>query len=44
MATIKIYDDFDLKKIADSGQCFRVKEIENGLFRFITGKNWALAK
>lgn len=39
MESIKIYDDFDLKKIADSGQCFRAKEIEPGLFRFITGKN-----
>lgn len=36
---IKIYDDFDLKKITDSGQCFRAKEIEPGLFRFITGKH-----
>lgn len=40
MAIIKIHDDFDLKKIADSGQCFRAKEIEPGLFRFITGKNF----
>ena len=37
MAHVKIYDDFDLQKIADSGQCFRAKEIEKGLFRFITG-------
>ena len=36
---IKITDDFDLKKIVDSGQCFRPKEIENGLFRFIFGEN-----
>lgn len=40
MAHIKIYDDFDLKKIAESGQCFRAKEIENGLFRFITGEKY----
>lgn len=40
MAQIKIYDDFDLQKIADSGQCFRAKEIEKGLFRFVTGKNF----
>jgi len=38
MATIKIYDDFDLKKIVDSGQCLRAKEIENNLFKFITKK------
>lgn len=37
---VKIYDDFDLKKIADSGQCFRAKEIEPGFFRFITGKHF----
>lgn len=37
MEIVKIHDDFDLKKIADSGQCFRAKEVEPGLFRFITG-------
>ena len=36
---IKIADDFDLKKIVDSGQCFRPKEIEAGVFRFIIGEN-----
>ena len=36
---IKIIDDFDLKKIADSGQCFRPKEISAGVFRFICGEN-----
>ena len=36
---IKINDDFDLKKIVDSGQCFRPKEIDAGLFRFIVGEN-----
>ena len=36
---IKINDDFDLKKIADCGQCFRPKEIKPGVFRFITGEN-----
>lgn len=36
---IKISDDFDLKKIVESGQCFRPKEIEKGLFRFIVGEN-----
>ena len=38
MAIVKVHDDLDLKKIADSGQCFRAKEVETGLFRFITGK------
>lgn len=33
---ITIEDDFNMRKIADSGQCFRVKEIQPGLFRFIT--------
>ena len=36
---IRIADDFDLKKIVDSGQCFRPKEIESGVFRFIFGEN-----
>ena len=36
MATIKIKDDFDMKKIANSGQCFRAKELENNFFRFTT--------
>ena len=39
MATIKIDDDFDLKKIAESGQCFRPREIRAGLYRFITKEN-----
>lgn len=34
---ILISDDFDLQKIAQSGQCFRVKEFEDGTYRFITG-------
>ena len=36
---IKIIDDFDLKKIVYSGQCFRPKEIRDGWFRFIFGEN-----
>ena len=36
---IEIRDDFDLKKIVDSGQCFRPKEISSGVFRFIIGEN-----
>lgn len=34
---ISITDDFDLKKIADSGQCFRVKAMDEGTYRFIIG-------
>jgi len=34
---VKITDDIDLNKICDSGQCFRVKELRPGLFRFISG-------
>ena len=30
-----IQDDFDLKKIAVSGQCFRVRLLDNGYWRFI---------
>ncbi|HKM35940.1 MAG TPA: DNA glycosylase [Lachnospiraceae bacterium] len=33
---VSINDDFDLKKVALSGQCFRVREFENGMFRFIS--------
>ncbi|MBQ7705503.1 MAG: DNA-3-methyladenine glycosylase 2 family protein [Selenomonadaceae bacterium] len=36
MPLVTIEDDFDLKKIADSGQCFRAKEVSPGVFRFIT--------
>ena len=36
---VTIRDSFDLKKIADSGQCFRVREFPDGRFRFITGQN-----
>ncbi len=35
---VTISDDFDLQKIADSGQCFRCSE-SGGIYRFITGKN-----
>lgn len=30
MSSVKITDDFDLKKIAESGQCFRMNEDGNG--------------
>lgn len=36
---IAINDDFNLKRIADSGQCFRVKDMGDGVFRFVTGSN-----
>ena len=36
---IKISNDFDLQKIADSGQCFRVREFEDGSYRFVTGND-----
>ena len=32
-----IDDDFDPKKIAHCGQCFRAREIFDGVYRFITG-------
>lgn len=34
---IRIEDDLDLKKIAESGQAFRIRELEDGWFLFITG-------
>lgn len=36
MATVKITDDFNLKNIVESGQCFRPREVRAGLYRFIT--------
>lgn len=36
---ITIEDDLDLGKIAVSGQCFRVREFDGGIFRFIIGNN-----
>lgn len=36
---LNIEDDFSLKKIIISGQCFRAVEIEEKKFRFITGDN-----
>ena len=34
---IEIQDDFDLEKIAFSGQCFRARRFDNGTYRFVTG-------
>ncbi len=34
---ITIDDDFDMEKIAQSGQCFRVKRMDDDSYRFITG-------
>lgn len=36
---IRIEDDFDLKKIDNSGQCFRVKRLDKGYYRFTSGEN-----
>ena len=33
---IEIADDFDLERIARSGQCFRVRRFEDGTHRFVT--------
>ena len=35
---VRIPDLFDLRKIADSGQCFRVASFPDGTYRFITGE------
>lgn len=35
---ITIDDDFDLEKIAESGQCFRVRRFDDGAYRFMTGR------
>lgn len=34
---VRISDFFDLQKIMDSGQCFRVALLSGGIYRFITG-------
>lgn len=34
---IEITDDFDLEKIARSGQCFRARPFPDGAWRFVTG-------
>ncbi len=39
--TVHIDDDFDLEKIKVSGQCFRVRALEDGTYKFIT-KNHVL--
>ena len=36
---IQIHDDFNLKKIIESGQCFRAKRLPDGCYRFITKRN-----
>ena len=36
---ISINDDFDLNKIMNSGQCFRVINVGDDTYRFITGQN-----
>ncbi len=36
---VTIQDDFDLAKIMDIGQCFRVKKLEDESYRFITGRS-----
>ena len=36
---IMIDDDFDLDKIIDSGQCFRPRRIEEGVYRFVSGEH-----
>ncbi len=36
---ITVTDDFNLEKIAQSGQCFRVREFLDGTFRFVIGSN-----
>ena len=34
---VTISDDFSMKKIMESGQCFRVRRFPDGTYRFITG-------
>lgn len=39
MMQIHISDDFDLEKIATSGQCFRALPLADGSFHFVTGRS-----
>ena len=39
-----VNDDFDLKKIAESGQCFRWNELEDGRYRIIAGRQVLLIR
>ena len=41
---VSINDDFDLNKIAESGQCFRTKAFEDNAFRFISANNKQVKK
>ena len=36
---VSIQDDFDLEKIAASGQCFRVRRFGDDSYRFVTGEH-----
>ena len=36
---LTISDDFSLSKIAESGQCFRIRRFDDGTYRFITEGN-----
>ena len=38
MTRITVYDDFDLEKIADCGQCFRAKKLDQGFYQFVSGE------
>ena len=36
---VEIQDDFNLRKIVESGQCFRASLIDDDIYRFVTGNN-----
>lgn len=36
---IEIQDDFNLRKIVESGQCFRACLVDDDIYRFVTGSN-----
>jgi len=36
---LTISDDFSLYKIAESGQCFRIRRFEDGVYRFVSGRH-----
>ncbi|WP_312942912.1 DNA glycosylase [Oscillibacter sp.] len=37
---VALKEEFDIGKIADSGQCFRLKRLEEGRFRAVAGNRW----
>lgn len=44
MTRVQITDDFNLSKIADCGQCFRARKLDDGSVRYISGEDVLLIR